>query len=182
MPVVINPASEYAKEIRKHEQHPTRFALDEDGNMRPGNPYVFRPYPRMLYKAQRQPNGQPACLMPQPDSFAFEKMDQYERAILQVETFNKACQTIVPSEEAERVAQGQGWSLTPQAALERYEQEQQAHAQAAAEAAHAAQRMSEKARAELAAADAATHEHVTDVVKTRGRKRGARAVAQTETE
>lgn len=186
MPVVINPASEWGKELRKWEQHPTKYALDENGDMKPGNPYVFRPYPRMLYRARPNPQGQVVCLMAMPDTYAFQEANQYERAVLQVDTFNKSCQKIVESEDAERLACGQGWCVTPHLALARYEEEQQAIARAAAEAAHAAQRMTEKAKAELATAEASTHQHVTDVVgashKTRGRKPKSKAVAQTATE
>jgi hypothetical protein len=59
-------------------------------------------------------------------------------------------------------------------ALAQFEKEEQAIGDAAAEVAYAAQRMSAKAKADLAAADAATHEHVTDVVPKKRRRRYVR--------
>jgi hypothetical protein len=181
MPVVITPSSELGKELRKWEQHHTQYSLTEDGNSQPGNPYQYRPYPKMLYKAHQRPNGQPGCMLPPPYAFEFASMDQYERACLEIEAFNKTCYTVVHDESQERIARGQGWATDPKGALDLFEQAQQAIAQAAAEAAFAARRMSESAQQEFSEAEASTSEHVTDVTKGRAGKK-ARGISATETE
>lgn len=171
--IVINPHSALGKELRKWEQHRTEL-VPRGSN--PGNPYVFRPYPRMLYRAQALPNGKTACMMPQPSPYEYQSASEYERACLLKESFDRLCQRIVPDEGAERIAVGQGWSLTAPDALARAEQEARAIGQAAAEAAYAASRMSDKAKAELSAADQTTHEHVTDVVGIKKGRRGRKRV------
>jgi len=172
--LVINPHSALGKELRKWEQHRTELV---PRGTNPGNPYVYREYPKMLYRAQRLPNGQSGCLAQHPDPYQFERADQFERAVLMVESFNRSCTRVVSDESQERIAIGQGWALDPKAAMAVYEQEQQAIGNAAAEAAYAAQGMTSKAREELKAADASTHQHVTDV---KGGKRGAKAITAVE--
>src|SRR6185437_10122022 len=103
------------KELRKWEQHPGPYGRT------PGNPYVYRPYPKMLYKAQPQVNGQVACLLPAPHPYGFEKPEQYNQAMLAVESFNRSCTRIVRDESEEAIAKGQGWANDPRAALERHE-------------------------------------------------------------
>ena len=172
--LVINPHSALGKELRKWEQHRTELV---PRGTNPGNPYVYREYPKMLYRAQRLPNGQSGCLAQHPDPYQFERADQFERAVLMVESFNRSCTRVVSDESQERIAIGQGWAVDPKAAMAVYEQEQQAIGNAAAEAAYAAQGMTSKARDELKAADASTHQHVTDV---KGNKRGAKAITAVE--
>lgn len=163
MPVQINPASEFAKELRKWEQHPTLLALDENGEMRPGNPYVYREYPKMLHRAQVWPkSGQAVTQAPIPDPYQFEKAEQLERAQHEADRFNRTCQRVVDNEEQERAAKNDGWRNSPTEALARYEAVQREIGNAAAERHAADARMSELARREAAAADAATHEHVPD--------------------
>lgn len=178
MGVIITPQSELGKELRKWEQTHTQYSIDENGESKPGNPYVYRPYPKMLYKANALANGKPSCMAPAPQVWDFTSMDQYERALLTAETFTKSCQKIVKDEAAYAIAKGQGWAESPKDALELYEQQQQAIAQAAAEAAHAVQRMSEKAKAEHAAAEKTTSAHVTDLVSVPKSKRGRKPKAK----
>lgn len=165
MSIVISPDSRYAKELWKwdhriDEIHPE---TGEHG-MRPS---TFMEYPRMLYKAHKRPNGKVMCLEGQPPTYGWpggrDGELMYERACLEVETFNRSCVKIVPDESAFRIAKGQGWADSPKDAIELFEREEQAIGQAAAEAVYAAQRMSGKAQRELEAASAATHAHVTDV-------------------
>jgi hypothetical protein len=180
MPVVISPASELGKELRKWEQHHTRYAIDEEGSSVPGNPYAYRHYPMMLYKARKLPNGQTKCLVPPPQAYEFEKMDQYERAVLFAESFNASCQLTVKSETDHAKALNEGWRASPSEALAHADGLEQDIARAAAEAAHSAQRMSAKAQAEFEAAGAETHKHVVDLVgaKKRGRPAKTKPVAQ----
>lgn len=176
--VVINPYSELGKELRRHEQHYTH--LTPPGTQ-PGNPYVYRPYPKMLYKASRQENGQPACVLPAPHPWNYPNPQDLERAQLAQENWNKGHQRIVQNEAEERIAKGQGWTNSPVTALEFYEEEQKSIAEAAAQVAFQAVRMSERARQELKDADASTDAHVVDVKPISGKKRGRPARPQAVT-
>jgi hypothetical protein len=169
--IVINPASELGKELRKWEQHPGPYGRN------PGNPYTFREFPKMLYKAQRQINGQFACMLPAPHPYGFERPEGFNQALLAVESFNRSCYRIVGDASEEAIAKGQGWALSPTLAMSVYEAEQRAIGDAAAEAAFQVQRMTENARTEFAAANASTHQHVTDL---KGAKKGAKAVTAVE--
>lgn len=172
MPVVISPSSELARELRKWEQHHTKLSITEEGDSQPGNPYVYRPYPRMLYRAQKRTNGQYAVMEGAPSPYLFATAEQYERACFEVEQFNKSNQLIVQSEAEEQKARAQGWRNSRDEALAYVEALEQDMANAAAEAHFAASRMSDSAQREWQAAQDATHEHVVDVQgPKRGRKR-----------
>lgn len=169
MGVVISPDSELGRELCKWEQHRTKYVGEEQ---EPGNPYVYRPFPKMVYHAQKNRNGKVICCDVTPDATFYENMAQYERACLDVESFNRRCTKIVQSESEYLIAKGQGWCDNPTAALEQFEREEQAVAQAASEAAFLAKRMSEKAQAEFAAAADATDQHVTDLANVPKARRG----------
>src|SRR4029077_7008533 len=124
-------------------------------------PYVFREFPKMLYKAQRLPNQQFACLVSMPDPYSYERPDQYQQAILMAETFNRGCTKIVANESEERIAKGQGWANSVLDAMTLHEAQEKAIGNAAAETAYQARRMSEQAREEYTQAEATTHQHVT---------------------
>lgn len=179
MPVVISPDSKYGKELWRWDHRVDEIHPDtSEHGMRPSS---FQAFPQMVYKAHKRPNGKVMCLEGQPQTYGWpggrDGELAYERACLEVEAFNRSCVKVVQDESALRIAKGQGWAETPQAAVELFEREEQAIGQAAAEAAHAAQRMSGKAQRELDAASAATHAHVTDVPapKKRAYKRRAKA-------
>lgn len=176
MPIVISPDSKYGREIWKWD-HRTDEIHPETGEhgMRPAS---FMDFPKMVYKAHKRENGKVMCLEGQPSTYGWpggrDGELMYERACLEVESFNRSCVKIVQDDSALRIAKGQGWAETPQAAIELFERDEQAIGQAAAEAAYDAQRMSGKAQRELDAASAATHAHVTDVPapKRHPRRRG----------
>lgn len=152
MGVVVNPDSELGREMAKWEK-----------------PWVYVEYPRMLYKAFKRDNGKVMCL----DN---PLMYRDEAGALGAEAFNRQCQRIVRSDDERARAEAEGWRATVKDALDHFEALEQAIAQAAAEANFGVRRMSEQARAEKAAADAETHEHVTDVVPVkRGRPRAVSA-------
>jgi len=163
--IVVNPHSSYGKELRKWEQH--RTDLVPHGTT-PGNPYVYRPYPKMLYKAQRLPNGQMRCLAALPDPYQYEHPGEYQHAVLWMESFNKSCTRIVDDEAQERAATRDGWRDSPATAMHLEEQVQRDIGNAAAEARAVAKTMSTRAQVELAKAEALSHQHVTDVTR-RGR-------------
>jgi len=166
--VVINPASALGKELLKWEQHPGPLGRN------PGNPYTYRPYPRMLYKAQTMPNGQVRCLMPTPHPLDYVTPEAWNFAVQQKEHFDQRCCKVVHSESDERIARGQGWCDDPVKAMAQHEAEQTEIFTASAEMAYSAARMSEPAQREVTEAENATHEHVVDV---KGAKRGKKVIA-----
>lgn len=171
-----SPTSELGKELRKWEQHPTVYSLTEDGDHAPGNPYTFRAYPTMLYRAELV-NGKATVIEQEPEySLIYPNDEAYQRACLAVQAANKRRQKIVSDEAQERIAKGQGWANSPQEALEVCEAQQIAIAQAAAEANHAAQRMSDQAQRELREANEATEHHVVDVQPKKKRGRPAKGI------
>lgn len=170
--VVINPHSPLGKELAKWEQHHTYFV---GRGMRPGNPFKFRMYPYMVYKAQ-QWNGGWKCLLPPPELAIFPTVQEAERWMLAVETHNRSCYKLVHDETEHERARSEGWMNSQKEALEHRDQLEQEMAQAAAEANAAAIRMTSRAQAEFAEAGEQTHEHVTDVVPTKKRGRPAKGV------
>ncbi len=160
MPIIIPHDSEWGKELAKWEQHRTKYVGDEQ---QPGNPYTFRPYPMALYRAAKTPNGKVVCMQADPDPVQYPDDKALERAQREVAAFNQRCFMKVGNDEEERRAKNDGWRNTPAEALAQFEAREQEIARASAEALHAAQGMSGKAKDELAAAGEETHEHVTDV-------------------
>jgi hypothetical protein len=182
MPMLITPDSAWGKELTRWNTPRNQFvrttddqiALDVNGQPMKGmNAIGYEPYPKMLYKAQVLPNGKASVGQTPPHPMYMEPAE-YERQCLFLETFNRSCQKVVHSEAEDLLAQGQGWRASQPDALALYEQQQQELAQAAAEATHAAQRMSAKAQAEFAIAEDATHVHVADVPAPRRRPRRPR--------
>jgi hypothetical protein len=159
MPIVISPESELGKELAKWEQHQTHYV---GFGQSPGNPYVFRPYPRMVYKASLDPNGKALVLAPEPVRQRYLTDEAYFQAVAASDALTQANQRTVHSETEYEQARREGWREDPKAALAHYEQLQQEIATAAAEAAHAAQRMTSKAQEERKKRDASTDKHVTD--------------------
>jgi hypothetical protein len=146
MPVVHTGESEYDKELAKWNK-----------------PYRFEMFPQMLYKAIKKPNGKVVCMEPPPARVGYATDADYLAAVAQADALQRDCHCIVRNEEERRGAFAQGWRDSPTAALAAFEQHEHAVGDAAAEVAYAVRRMSAKAQAEHAAAEAATHEHVTDV-------------------
>lgn len=126
--IAIGPDSAYAKEMRKWESEHTRYG-------KPGRPYPYKPgdegyeFPRRLYKAVRRTDG--------PG--------------IEYEGFT------VNNEDESRNMQSRGYCLSQPLALEALEAEQLEHGKLAAERNYevAYGRISEKAAAEVRAAEAA---------------------------
>jgi hypothetical protein len=175
MGVVHNFDSEYSKEMRRWEQFPRHAP---SGELLPaGNPYVFRPYPMMLYKAFERPNGKVECMTTPPNPRNFLDMREFERAERDADAFTRECQREATSEAERARLEAQGWRASPTEAIAHFESLQADIAQAAAEAAYRAQGLTAKAKAELAAADDRAERHVVDV---KGTKKGPKAVTAVE--
>jgi hypothetical protein len=162
------------------EVHPADEDKPRDQQMHGLRPVVYPQYPRMLYKAHKHPqSGKVLCRDVEPNPVYFTDQNSYERACLFVQTFNKSCELIVQSEDEHEKEKKNGWKDTPTEALAYYESLEQDMANAAAETAFHSQRMSAKARAELAAADKSTSRHVVDVQGKgkRGRPRKVKVIS-----
>lgn len=175
MGVLFNPSGAYAEEVRQWEQTDTQYSMTPAGNSAPGNKYVFRPYPRMVYKAYLR-QGKAICMEGPPHPYAFRSPGELELAILQNESFNRSCYMVVGNEAEYEKERGRGWRDDPLEAIAYLEALEQDMGNAAAEAAAAATRMTATAQREHAAAEASTHAHVVDVV---GQKHGEKPVAVT---
>ena len=118
--IVIPPGSAYAKEMCLHEATFTQFGA-------PGRPFVYREFPKRIYKAVRGESG--------------VTLDGYT----------------VNDEDEQRNMQSRGYSLTQQDALDALEREQTEHGKLAAERAWevAHGRLSARAAEEVAAAEQA---------------------------
>lgn len=171
MPVEYGRESAHAKEMAKWEAFPTDLVS------KPGRPYVYQPYPKMLYRALKWTDGKPHCLAPPLPAFGWTSGEALARAQSDAEAFTNACQMTVRDETEHRLAKGQGWSDHPHEAMELYEKEQQALGNAAAEAIAASKRMTGKAEAEFQAVQDATHEHVADVAAPKRSPGRPKAVA-----
>lgn len=172
--VVINPHSELGKELRKWDLPKARGGMNADG---------YEEYPRMLYKAQDSGNGKIEVHRMPPPRYAYpvgrEGDEVWTQACVMADEFTRRCQTTVHSDTEKANMLSRGWYLTQDAALAGYEAAQQAIGNASAERLAADRRMSEKARREAAAADAATSAHVTDIVPKRKRGRPAKGIRAT---
>ena len=147
MGVVRTGESAYDKELNRWDT-PQR-----QGGMRPD---TYQPFPAMLYKAHQKDNGQ------------WSVNDPFD------ENWSRRCQMIVRDDTELRRQMEQGWRQSPSDALEYAERLQRAIADAAAERHYADQRLSDSARREAAAADAATNDHVPDIAAPKKRGRPAK--------
>ena len=121
-------------------------------------PDQFEPFPKMLYRAERRENGKVMCMDPAGEMYSPDPIEQ-----ARARAFTSKCQRTVQSEGEYIRAKNEGWCDTPDLALEAIEKHYQAISQAGAEENYRVQRMSEQARGEFAAADAATEDVLTEV-------------------
>jgi len=140
--IVIPRGTPYAEEMRKHEAYPTEFGQ----GMRP---YVYREFPKMLYKAVRATEG----------------------AGIVYEGFT------VQNDDEQRNMQSRGYAVSQQDALDDLNREQTEHGKLAAERNFEIKhnRISEKAAAEVRAHEqehGATHMPVVPHTPVKRRTRG----------
>lgn len=168
MPVQHRPGTPYANELAKWEQHHTLHSIvtDEDGGTasKPGNPYRYQEYPKMLYRAQPfKASGQRLVSAPFVQRYDFPNEMAYGLAMEEAERFTASCQRTVRDESEELLLIGQGWCKTMPEALELARKEEWDQAVAGAEAAENATHMSARAQVEFEAAqEAGGLDHVPD--------------------
>lgn len=100
--IAVIPNSPHAKYMESIEQFPGKWGPN------PGNPYVKREFPKMLYRAE-EVNGKIVCYAPPPDSANFTDAQELERAEEKTRKFNGQCTFIVNSEEEMSQKMESGW-------------------------------------------------------------------------
>jgi hypothetical protein len=151
--VRISPESELGKELAKWDK-----------------PYKFQPFPRMLYRARRRPDGVVRCIEVE-DKF-FSKGDGPEITGA-AEQWSGANTKTVHNEDELLKALGTGWvEGGPGKAVEAFNERENAVAKEAAHRAHDDRNMSDAAKAEIKAAEDGSFDHVAEVPETPIRRRG----------
>ena len=165
--IVRTPESNYSREIAKFEQFPTAWT----GQKGPGNPYVKREYPKMLYRAERY-EGRIACMAAPPDHTSFADPRAYERADEAARKFTEKCQRTVYSPEERQRAMENNWREGPTEAVEALKAKEGAVSTDTAHRNYEDRNMGEPAKREIAAAVAEVGgEHVPEIPRKRGRPR-----------
>lgn len=181
LPIIVTPESRYGQELARFEQHHGPYTseneYDVNGNKMatkgPGNPYKFRPFPTMLYRASQRADGRVVCLEGMPHPHDFETMEAHDRACQAVTTQNERCQLVVNDESERAKAFEAGWRESPVVALEFAQSRQDKLFEAAAHRAHEDRNMSDLAKAESTAAEeAAGAKQVPEVLRQPVRRRG----------
>lgn len=167
--VLYNPHSAYGKEMRKWEQFPSWYTPP---GTNPGNPYVYRPYPKAMYMAFTHPKtGKPICMDVPPDPTMFADERSYARAFNDMEAWNAKCFKTVANEDEERIAKNEGWRNDPTEAIQRWWDVQKQAGVADAERQFRDQRMSPEAKAEALEYERSVSEMVPEIPSERERKR-----------
>ena len=136
-------------------------------------PYHYQPYPKMLYKAERR-NGKIACMEAPPDRYNFADDRSFMRAEEAARVFTERCQLIVNNETEYARAMESGYRETPQDAIEHANAREDAFSKEVAHRNHDDRNLSERAKAEITAAELEAGQPVAEVRESR---RGRRAQA-----
>ena len=171
MAILRNPESPHTKAMAEWEMYPSEWTI---GGLRPGRPYQYRPYPKLLYKAQRIPgNGKWSVAMDEPTFHGFTDSNEWERACQYAQRFTASCQRIVGDEAEHKRAKEDGWRDSPKESLEFCDALDKAVGDAAAERNYRDRNMGAKAKAESKEFEAATFGHQPEIpekpIKRRGR-------------
>lgn len=157
--VVVVPGSNFAKYMESFEQFPSKYGSN------PGNPYNYRDFPKMLYRAE-EVNGKAVCMSAAPNPLEFKDQQEFHRAEEMARKFTERCQLKVNSREEQQKAMENGWREDPTEAVEYLRGRQKDVSTAAAERLHAEQRMSAKAKAESKAAMDEAGVHLGEIPET----------------
>jgi hypothetical protein len=158
MPVEWSDESSYKKEMKRWDRKKREGGMNADG---------FEPFPRMLYKAQRHPLSNKYEVAVDRDVISADKT----LVIFDHEQFNTSCQLIVNDQREYDQAKAEGWRDSQKEAMAYREGLEQDMARAAAERNWEDRNMSEAAKAESAAYESTTAEHVGEIPEARNRKR-----------
>lgn len=119
----------------------------------------FSPFPRMLYKACKRPDG--VMSIGETD----DRLCGGQPGA--AEAFTKGCQMTVGSEGEMSKFLELGWRPTPHEAVQRYEAKERHISDAAAHRAYEDRNLSDAARAEVAEYEASVEEHVAEIPEKR---------------
>lgn len=120
------------------------------------------PFPMMMYKAF-EVNGIVKCMDQYPKPWTITNPDMYRAACESVDNFNRSCQLTVSDETEYKKALHEGWREGPTEAYDHAMKLHDAVAHAVSERNYQDRNMSEKAKAEIAAAEAATPRLVPEI-------------------
>lgn len=165
--IAVVQGEPYAEEMRKFEQFPSVYGPI------PGNPYVKREFPKMLYRAQDW-NGKVACMAAPPNPVDYADPREYERQAEKAMQFTKACQRIVQDEDELQRAFEDNWRYSPEEACEVGEARQRDVANEAAARNYEDRNMSPAALAEKRQAIQEAGVHVPEGKPEAPRKRRGR--------
>lgn len=165
--IAVVPGSNYQQEMARFEQFPhDKWAFGS-----PGNPYTYRAFPKMLYRAERY-EGNIACMAAEPDAYLFRDPRDYERAQIAARKFTERCQLVVNDEREMQKAMENGWRESPGEAVDALKAREAARSEAAAVRNYEDRNMSEGAKREIREALEGADEHVAEIPeKRRGRPR-----------
>jgi hypothetical protein len=166
--IVVVPGSNLAKEMQKFEQFPSKWGPN------PGNAYRYRPYPKMLYRAELW-KGKAVCMAAPPDPLEYPNPSEFQRAEEAARRFTERCQQVVKDERELQMALENGFRESPGEAVEYLVGRQRDEARAAAERLHEDRNMTEAAKAEAVEATRETFaeegRHLPEVPEKRRRGR-----------
>lgn len=138
----------------------------------PGNPYQYREYPAMVFRARKDRSGKFAVGAEIPPEWTFATRDLYDRAKEQAHQFAAGNQRVVKSDAERAAAHREGWRDSPEEALELAQAERTEVSNETAQRHHEERSMSEAARAEAAQFDAENPGHQPVIPEQPIRRRG----------
>jgi hypothetical protein len=166
--ILHNPESNYVKAMAEWEQRPSEYTL---GGLRPGRPFKFEAYPRMMYQARQTSSGKWAVTGEPPSRFGFPDDNSWDRACQEAARFTESCQTTVNDEAEYARKRDEGWRDTPGQAMEFRDALEKAVSNAAAERNYRDRNMSEAALSESKAAEVENFGHLAEIPEKTIRRR-----------
>jgi hypothetical protein len=163
--ISIVPGSNFAREVAKFEQFPTIYTAGDQ----PGNPYAYRPYPKMLYRAEHW-KGKAVCMASPPNSREFYDEQEFTRAEEAARAFTERCQMIVGNESERSKAFENGWREHPEEAVAYLLGRDKEISTQTAHRHFEDKNMSELAQREIAAAEEAHDGHLPEIPEQRRRR------------
>lgn len=162
--ITIIPGSDDQRRMAKFEQFPdSKWAC---GN--PGNPYRYRPFPKMVYRAERFPGtGALSCQVAAPERWQYREERDFIMAEEGARRWNEKHYRIVQDEVEYAAAMEAGWRETPDGALRHAEERDKQVALQVAHRNHDDRNLSPAAQAEIRAAEDAAGEPLPEITEQR---------------
>lgn len=165
--LAVVPGSNLQKEMARFEQFHSKWTTAAG----PGNPYTYRRFPAMLFRAEYR-DGKPQCMAPQPDRYDFRDDRQFQHAEEAARRFTDRCQRIVKDESEQQRAMEDGWRTSPEDAIAYLKAREDGVSREIAHRNYDDRNLSEQAKAEITAAELEAGEPLPEIpAKRRGRPR-----------